>query len=238
MNNLTKSYTHVLTGYIGDITFLHGIAHVIDDLKKQNKDLLYMCDPVLGDHGRLYVPQELVQAFKTVLIPRADIITPNHFETSLLTDTPLDDILKHKFDVIELLDKMHAMGPRTVIITGIPSLDQSTITLYASKYEQQSNENKVVGEKRSIYQVQFPKLNSFFTGTGDLIASLLLANMREDVPFAKQLERAVASVQHVLKYTAEQGGGELRLVECWPGIVNPRVDAYHAEPVQLPSTIN
>lgn len=229
LNNLTKQYTHLLTGYIGDITFLNGIANVVDELKQQNKDLLYMCDPVLGDNGKLYVPQELVEAYKTVLVPRADIITPNHFEASLLTDTKLEDILSGRANVIELLDKLHAMGPKTVILTSIPSSDLTSLTLYASKYSSTSEEK----ESREVIKIHFPRLNAFFTGTGDLIASLLLANMRNDIPFAQQLERAVASVQHVLQYTAQQGGGELRLIESWPGIVNPKIDAYRAERVNL-----
>lgn len=38
-----------------------------------------MCDPVLGDDGRLYVPEELVGAFRE-LVTHADLVTPNQFE--------------------------------------------------------------------------------------------------------------------------------------------------------------
>lgn len=30
----------------------------------------YVCDPVLGDHGRYYVPAELVDIFRERVIPR------------------------------------------------------------------------------------------------------------------------------------------------------------------------
>jgi pyridoxine kinase len=238
LNDLTKNYTHLLTGYIGDVTFLNGIAHVVEELRKKNPKLIYMCDPVLGDDGKLYVPSELVQAYKNVLVPLADIITPNHFEASILTDTNADDIVNGDIDIIDLLDKLHAMGPRTVILTSIPSPNDSLLTLYASRltpYKLDTDGNGIGNGKkldRELYKLEFPKIKSFFTGTGDLVASLILANMKENSPLPLALERAVASVQHVLKYTAEQGGGELRLIECWEGLINPQVQ-HHAEQVTL-----
>jgi pyridoxine kinase len=39
-----------------------------------------VCDPVMGDEGKLYIPQESVQIYKDVLVPMADVITPNQFE--------------------------------------------------------------------------------------------------------------------------------------------------------------
>ena len=39
-----------------------------------------VCDPVLGDHGRLYVPKELVKIYADEVIGLADLVTPNSFE--------------------------------------------------------------------------------------------------------------------------------------------------------------
>lgn len=41
--------------------------------------MVAVCDPVLGDDGRLYVPEELVGAFSE-LVTHADLVTPNQFE--------------------------------------------------------------------------------------------------------------------------------------------------------------
>lgn len=37
-------------------------------------------DPVLGDHGKLYVPRELIEYYRNHVLCLADIITPNQFE--------------------------------------------------------------------------------------------------------------------------------------------------------------
>ena len=39
-----------------------------------------VCDPVMGDDSRLYVPEELVPIFREELCPLADVLTPNHYE--------------------------------------------------------------------------------------------------------------------------------------------------------------
>jgi len=39
-----------------------------------------VCDPVMGDNGKMYVPEELLEIYKNTILPLADIITPNQFE--------------------------------------------------------------------------------------------------------------------------------------------------------------
>ena len=99
-NQLLPDYSHVLTGYIGSLSFLESIASAVSkvkwwrekaaaDAKKKGletvcDELCYVCDPVLGDEGKLYVPKELVSAYRETLIPLAAIVTPNQFEVEQL----------------------------------------------------------------------------------------------------------------------------------------------------------
>lgn len=39
--------------------------------------MLAVCDPVLGDEGRLYVPADLVEAYKSEVLPIASVLVPN-----------------------------------------------------------------------------------------------------------------------------------------------------------------
>lgn len=41
---------------------------------------LLVCDPVMGDNGKMYVPETLKEIYKEEIIPLADVITPNQFE--------------------------------------------------------------------------------------------------------------------------------------------------------------
>ena len=51
--NELLSYTHLLTGYIGSKSFLETVLRVLRRLREVNPDLIYVCDPVLGDNGKL-----------------------------------------------------------------------------------------------------------------------------------------------------------------------------------------
>lgn len=62
-NNLLRdAHTHLLTGYIGSISLLDAIVRVYERLRAaqtHSERLVFVCDPVMGDLGKLYVPLEL-----------------------------------------------------------------------------------------------------------------------------------------------------------------------------------
>ena len=55
-NGLLEDIGYVLTGYIGSASFLAAIRNVIVTVKAEKPSFRYLCDPVLGDHGKFYVP--------------------------------------------------------------------------------------------------------------------------------------------------------------------------------------
>ena len=68
---------------------------------------------MVGDNGKYYVPKELVPLFINAVIPKAYLITPNQFEAELLAEQSL----KTESDAIAILHKLHALGPKVVVIT-------------------------------------------------------------------------------------------------------------------------
>ncbi|KAM3272171.1 hypothetical protein ACQJBY_042400 [Aegilops geniculata] len=106
-------YTHLLTGYIGSVSFLNTVLQVVDKLRSVNPDLIYVCDPVLGDEGKLYVPQDLVSVYQEKVVPVASMLTPNQFEVELLTGLRITS----EQDGLKACNTLHSAGPRKVIIT-------------------------------------------------------------------------------------------------------------------------
>ena len=49
-NNINR-YSHIINGYIGSRSFLTKLSSVVSSLKSVNPDLVYVCDPVMGDTG-------------------------------------------------------------------------------------------------------------------------------------------------------------------------------------------
>jgi len=76
----------VLTGYMGETAHIRLGVDIIEHVKAQNPEALIVVDPVMGDHGRLYIPEPRALAIINQLIPKADFITPNLWELDYIKD--------------------------------------------------------------------------------------------------------------------------------------------------------
>jgi pyridoxine kinase len=82
INNLDH-YSHVINGYIGSDSFLKQLATTVKHLKSKNPELVYVCDPVMGDTGPgWYVPQSLLPIYRDEILPLADVCVPNQVRCS------------------------------------------------------------------------------------------------------------------------------------------------------------
>ncbi|KAG8466493.1 hypothetical protein KFE25_002249 [Diacronema lutheri] len=270
-------YTHVLTGYIGAASFLRAVIATVKAVREAQPSAVYVCDPVLGDGGRLYVPEELVDIYREEVLPLASVLTPNHFEAELLTRSTIAT----EDDAFRACAALHARGVRTIVITSaVLRADGANgganggadggkgggdggsgdgeggrvITLLASQ-------RSAGAPADTRYRIEIPAIRGAYTGTGDLTAALILAWMHKlrgggggresgsvdgggvrgiggdgggasgadddegDDDLATALERAVASVQAVLRRTHDETGpgSELRLVQSIGELASPTV---------------
>jgi len=218
----------VLTGYIGSTTFLEAVLDVLAAVRHHNPKARFVCDPVLGDDGQFYVPAELVEVYKSVVIPKADVVTPNQFETEKLTGIKVKTIV----DARLACEALHKMGPSVVFITSAIFVEEGqnskddgdddegnqNITIIASKKS---------GEQQELWRIDCPKIPGSFTGTGDVTASLLLGhieNYPDDLPLV--MEKVINTMYVLIRRTHEAKGKtvrstELRLVQSKDIIENP-----------------
>ncbi|KAJ1493338.1 Ribokinase-like protein [Baffinella frigidus] len=133
-NNLMK-HSHLLTGYMRSPDLLRTVLRTLDEIRAVNPDAVYVCDPVMGDHGKLYIPAELVPIYRDEVVPKATILTPNQFEAELLTDVPIRSIQ----DAVTAADCLHSKGVKCVVITSMcVEGDDETISLISSRVGNQS----------------------------------------------------------------------------------------------------
>lgn len=237
-NNLLHPIGHLLTGYIGSESFLIEVLDVLTTLRQQNHQqkqhnpVRFVCDPVLGDNGRLYVPESLVQVFREKVIPMADVVTPNQFEAEQLTGLTVDSMEMAE----RACQQLHDMGPSLVFITSVVFADRKdTMTIIASK----RNGHPINGikQQQELWKVDFPALPGTFTGTGDLCASLLLAHTAlcdDNLPQA--LERVINTMCSVLERTSASAGSsiqsrELKLIQSKKDIELP-LERFRAERIR------
>jgi len=223
-NNINK-YSHIINGYIGSKSFLSKLASVVSHLKSVNPELVYVCDPVMGDTGPgLYVPPDLLPVYKSLILPLADVCLPNQFEAELLTDKKIVT----EEDAREVMDLLHSKGPSTVIL--------SSTELGSDKYLL-GMASTVINGVKTVVKVNIPKFPAAFVGTGDLFTALCTAWLTKTQGDLKlTLEKTIGTMQAVLTRTlahandAAQSAGlskpspaqmELKLIQSKADIEQP-----------------
>jgi len=105
----------VLSGYLGDARQADDVARLVSAVRNANPQAIYMCDPVIGDTGGLYVPESVASAIGTKLIPIADIATPNVHELAWLAGAPMTD-------AASIMAAAETLGPARVLVTSAPAM--------------------------------------------------------------------------------------------------------------------
>ncbi|CBZ50143.1 conserved hypothetical protein [Neospora caninum Liverpool] len=85
----TRPHDYIASGFIGSRPLISEFSRWLSSLRdlyaRENCTCpLYLCDPVLGDGGHVYVPRECLPLYARLLLPLSDIITPNHWEAMWL----------------------------------------------------------------------------------------------------------------------------------------------------------
>lgn len=186
------AYGAVLSGYTGSAAAVVAIANHIRSAKARDADLVYLCDPVLGDQGRLYVSQDIAAAIRDHLLPLADILTPNLFELGWLTGAPVDSLEQ--------------------TISAARSLEMSEVLVTSAPSEQPHEMVSLLVTDKQIHIARTTRLPNPPHGTGDLIAALYLGRRQQGYSGQEALGLAAASVHDVLEASARLGLDELALV--------------------------
>ncbi len=82
----------VLSGYLGAPDHVGVVLDAVERVKAANAKAVFVCDPVLGDDGKLFVRDEIADAVLNGLWRHADWLTPNVFELGLLTGRTVDSL--------------------------------------------------------------------------------------------------------------------------------------------------
>lgn len=208
----------VLTGYFGNAAQPRSVARLITALRARNPELLYVCDPVMGDVGGLYIREETAAAIRDELVPLASVATPNRYELEWLVGGKLSSNA-------EIIEAALSLGPSRMLVTSaVPMMTGGTGNLFLS------GKHALLAEHRLIDNPP--------NGLGDLTSALFLARLLAGVPDERALQLTTASVFEVLARTAKRGGDELTLESDASSLSTPMalVQMRHLmHPAQRPS---
>lgn len=190
---ISDDISHIITGYYGSKDLILLSKDCICKLKT-NQQCIYVCDPVMGDDGKLYVPEEVAQSIIEELIPLSDIIVPNYFE--------LEYILQDKFNspakLLELIQQNQVLKDKVVILTnaifsGTPNNMTETIIICNGKM------------KRILSEY----VHARFVGTGDLFTSLFTSMIAKGKSIEDAVTNSALYISKVLEYLKNQNCTEI-----------------------------
>ncbi|MDY2738495.1 MAG: TIGR04002 family protein [Acidaminococcus sp.] len=158
-NALGIKFAGILSGYLASPEAARQTAEFVDTF--HHPGVTYLCDPVLGDQGRVYdgFTEASIKSMRG-LAEKADILTPNLTEFCLLTGTEMDAMMKEAAtdkDALfaALTQKAAAFSQTDLVITGIP---------IKNKKSGRDICNLIISKGR-IYPVTFPHLGGSYSGT-------------------------------------------------------------------------
>ncbi len=181
----------VLTGFMSNAAQVEAVAHLITAMKARNPKLQYICDPVIGDMKGLYVAESTAVAIRDLLLPLADIATPNRYELGWLTATePTDNQ--------QLMEAALRAGPETMLVTSAFALMRDSISnILVTRTQALMAEHRIVHGPGN--------------GMGDLTSALFLARKMSGMNEEKSLQLTTAAVFEILARAAKRGADELML---------------------------
>lgn len=181
----------ILSGYFGSARQPAAVARLVEAAKEKNPDLIYVCDPVIGDLGGLYVPVETATAIRKRLIPLADLATPNRYELQWMAGRELPSNQA-------IMEAASDLGPKRMLVTSaVPMMVKGTGNLLLNG--------------RSALLAEHRLIDNPPNGLGDLLAAVFLARLLEGLDEEKALQLATASVFEILAQTARRDSDELTL---------------------------
>lgn len=144
----------VLTGYLPSPAHIDAAAQIIAKLKARQPEIVYCCDPICGDDGRLYLPPEVMHGLRDRLLPLADLATPNLFELQMLVGA------EGFADEIEVIQAAQELNLAKMLVTSAPAAEGRIAALQ-------------IGD--DILRCETAKAPKAPHGMGDFFAALYLA---------------------------------------------------------------
>ena len=186
-DRLELDFDAVFSGYLANAQQADLVLRAFE----RKEHTLLICDPVMGDEGRVYVNEALKAAILR-LVQKADVITPNPTESALLLGEAPEDAPFTAKSVEERVRALAQLGP-SVVLTGA----------------EVDGQKMCVGLDRTcqkIFTVPCHYVPVRYPGTGDLFTAVLTGALLQGLELEQACQKAAAFVEKGARLTYESGG--------------------------------
>ncbi|MDZ3832616.1 MAG: pyridoxal kinase [Sphingopyxis sp.] len=194
---LIETSRYIVSGYLGSRANGEVVADFVERARQINPDIIYVCDPVMGDaHLGIFVADQVVDCLCERLVPIADLLTPNQFEVGLIAGCQPSTWRDLEAAAIEIQAHRRAR----LVVTSCALADTPPDML-----------ENILFEDSSCTRLSSPRLPLVPAGTGDLYTGLLVAGLARDFTLVDAARRAAAVVLDILGCTMAEGKNEMQL---------------------------
>lgn len=187
----------VLVGYLGNPEQAEVLARWTQTFQAEHTGVRVVIDPVMGDHDHgIYVDAGMAHAYRQLLLPLADGLTPNGFELAHLTGRPVDDMES-------------VVAAARTLLTG---RTQWIAVTSAAPDTWADGEMQVAFVTRAqAHVITHARIDAVPKGTGDLFSAALTGHWLNGATLPEAIARACQMVVQALRRTHNAQCAELVL---------------------------
>jgi len=187
----------IKTGMLGDVTMVETVASLLDG---PGRGVPAVIDPVMvAKGGSALLTAQAVEAVRMLLLPLADVLTPNAPEAETLTGMPVATLDEARRAGERLLD----MGAKAVLLKGGHLPGPAVVDLLLTP------------DGESLFEG--PRIDTRHThGTGCTLASAIAAGLAKGLPLTSSVAEAWAYVAEAIRQAPGLGRGHGPLDHGWP----------------------
>ncbi len=205
----------IITGFFDSEEQVVLTAAWINNLKKKNPTVQYVCDPVMGDFkdGGLFVSECVADAITSLLVPLADLLTPNHFEFERIVGRRLYSRGEMQ---TAFCDDARLKGKK-MVVTGCHLGHEYVQTV-----------NNVILDTSGYGYVSNLKVNLDPVGAGDLFTALVCIQLKLQMDFTNAIKNSATMMVTLINDMLREGRKEFELIDLLkiPMLIN-NVAAIH-----------
>ena len=149
------AFDAIYTGYLGSVEQIDDVANILKTMTVPGGKTIV--DPAMADNGKLYPAFDQTYADAMAgLCVQADVVLPNLTEACMMAKCEYKETYDEAY-IMEVLSKLHGMGMKCVVMTGVSYNPGETGVLISNNGE--------------TFYYRHQKLSRSYHGTGDCYAS-------------------------------------------------------------------
>jgi hydroxymethylpyrimidine/phosphomethylpyrimidine kinase len=186
----------VKIGMLGNAANVREVARLVEVLDLPN----LVVDPVLiAKGGDRLLEESAIEALRTLLVPRAHVVTPNIPEAEVLTGRRIRSI----DDMREAAQRIRLLGPRVVVVKGGHADDPEVVD--------------VAWTGSGLMELRGPRIATRHThGTGCTLSSAIAAHLAIGTDLRSAVDAGKAFVTQAIRHALAIGRGIGPVDQLWP----------------------